>query len=185
MKARRNISQVISIIFLLGILSFVGSAGGGIYHTFSGPDYCEWGIDCSQNHVGNVAYVDILYSGTPEPGIISDVVLFPPFNYYETDGESYIRVFPNEPIDLTGPPRKIPMVTFSTTADLGVLGGPTPFSFVEYETTGAQHSGIIFNVEGDQVIPTLSRWPLIILVFLLLTIGAFALWRRERGPNSP
>lgn len=108
---------------------------------------CAIIVDCDQNHVLCLSRIDILYPGTPEPGIFTDVSIFEPFTYYETDGETYLYIFPSEPINLSGPPRRINVVTFETILDWGMPGGPTPFTFVEYDVTGFKVTGVIYNVE--------------------------------------
>jgi len=105
---------------------------------------------CAEFDVERLSRIDILYPGTPQPGIFTDITLFPTFTSYTTDGETYIHIYPSQPINLTylatTDPGYKQIVTFKTILDWGELGEPTPFTFVEWDSDGTQFSGVIYNV---------------------------------------
>jgi len=144
MKMLQHVYRAIPLTILFAIILAIS-----VRPTYAGAFHyrCAIIVDCDQNHVLCLSRIDILYPGTPEPGIFTDITIFEPFTYYETDGETYLYIFPSEPIDLSGPPRRINVVTFETILDWGMPAGPTPFTFVEYDVTGFKVTGVIYNIE--------------------------------------
>ena len=128
-------------IFLATLLVlYVEPASAYLWHDSA----CNLWLRVPNNGVEVVYRVDILYPGTPQLGIFMNVGLYAPFTYYETDGESYLYIYPSEPVGFS-----TRIVTFETILDWGVLGGPTPFTFVEYDVSGPTCSGVIYNGAGD------------------------------------
>ena len=177
MKAARCGSVILSAVFIAAFATIPADAG--VWHGRT----CNVYIKPTQNvyppDLCCIDRIDILYPGEPEPGVFTDITLFPPFTSYETDGESYLYVFPSEPIATKGDtlPDFMPMTTFSTVLDWGAVGEPSPFTFVEYDTCGNQKSGTIYNIS---LAPTLSRWGLIVLTLLLLLAAAMIPHVRRR-----
>lgn len=175
MKIFRHIHSafVLAIVLAATLAICVNPAFAWVYHL-----KCHYVWDPSQNiRPPVVSRIDILYPGTPAPGIFTDVTIFPPFTHYETDGESYLYVFQSEPVDYTSYQGYVRVVTFSTILDFGMPGEPTPFTFVEYFPDGSQASGTIDNLEAEAV-PTFSQWSLIALGVLLAGALAFMIHRR-------
>jgi len=76
-----------------------------------------------------------------------DVTPLALFTHYETDGQTYLRIYPDESIELPDPPYVIKVVTFKTILDWGLPGEPTPFTYVGYGAHGFQVSGVLYNYE--------------------------------------
>src|SRR3989304_1038241 len=117
MKMLRHVYRAITLAIFLAIFIAIcvrpGSAD--FYH-----DVMACQIICTDQTValgGKLSRVDILYPGTPQQGIFMSVTLFPPFTHYETDGKTYLRIYPDAPIGLSDPPYEIKVVTFKTILD--------------------------------------------------------------------
>jgi hypothetical protein len=143
---------ILSIVLVILLVVHIQSVFGAVIHIYP----CKFAIsknaeipappDCC------ISRVDILYPGTPEPGIFTNVTIFWPFTNYETDGETYIHIYADKPPSLAD----MLVVTFKTILDWGAVGEPTPFTYVEYDAFGVPFkSGTIYNVEavGGIVIP--------------------------------
>lgn len=128
--------------------------------------------------VSCVTRIDMLYQGTPEPGIFSDISLYPPFDSFETDGQSYLSVYASQPLCLPEPPFTIPTARCMTVLDHIAPGNPSPFTFVEHDTSGAQCSGVVYVTASK--VPTLTEWGVIILTIAMLGMVGWKVLRGRR-----
>jgi len=143
---------ILSIVLVILLVVHIQSVFASVEHVYPCKFVINKGAEVSAPPNVCIGRVDILYPGIPEPGIFTDITIFEPFTHYETDGETYIYIYADEPPSLAD----MPVVTFKTILDWGAAGEPTPFTYVEYDAFGVPFkSGIIYNakVVGGIVVP--------------------------------
>jgi hypothetical protein len=132
-----------------------------------------WGNECSalDPPTDNVARVELTYTGTPQPGVFSNIVLFPPFDSFDTDGESYLHVFASTPMPMPCDTCYESFVQFDTVLPLEEPGETSPFDFAEFNDQEGFCSGSA--IRSDRInVPATNVWGQILLA---LAIGGIAL----------
>lgn len=149
------------------------------------PVYLIWGGECSALDPpnDNVATLTITYTGPPQPGVFTDVELFPPFDTYSTDGATYLT------IAATGAPMPLPCptcfehaFTHATSVPLDpTAGAEAPFQFVEYNANGGFCAGTVTAAQAAGI-PAMNAWATLALVGTLLALGAA--WALRASPGE-
>jgi hypothetical protein len=163
---------ILTTAFILLACVLTQSAHAGYFHYMGGY---KNSIVVWRDQV-YMASVDIIYVGSSDPNVFSDVVLFQPSNYYtdfNVPDQSILHIDFVPPINYDPCVPELDITTFTTVVDWGFPGSPSPFTFVEYDPNGQiVGQGSITNVTSDPTdIPVLNYWGVAAIAILLGTIG--------------
>jgi len=155
--------------------------------------YLIWANECSALDPpnDNVARVELTYTGPPQAGVFTDVVLYPPFDSFDTDGETYLTVFASTPMPMPCSTCYSYFVEFATTVPFVAPGAASPFEYVEYNANEGSCSGVAHRSDRIAATPALTGWGVLGLAGALLALGgALVVGRRGRtsrhvAPHSP
>jgi len=142
--------------------------------------YLVWGNECSALPAGSgVTRIELTYTGSPQPGVFTDVRLDPPFDTYATDGLTFLTVFASTPMPMPCDVCHQFVFRFHTTVEPVAPGDPAPFQFAEYDANDGSCSGTVHR-STLVLTPSFNGWGLGLLAASLL--AASALWIRRRAP---
>jgi len=132
-----------------------------------------WGNECSalDPPTDNVASVTLSYTGVPQPGVFSNVTLFPPFDTFSTDGESFLTLSASTPMPMPCDTCYEYFVQFDSVLPLEEPGEASPFDFAEFNSDGGSCSGTAHRSASINV-PATHVWA---QVLMALAIGGIAL----------
>ena len=146
--------------------------------------YLVWGNECSALPAGTgVTQIQLTYTGSPQPGVFTDVRLDPPFDTYSTDGLTTLTVFASTPMPMPCDECHQFVFRFHTSVEDVAPGEAAPFQFAEYEGGGGSCSGVVHR-SSLALAPALGAWGPGLLAASLLAAGALWIGGRARVQRS-
>ena len=144
--------------------------------------YLIWANECSALDPpnDNVARVELTYTGPVQPGVFTDVVLYPPFDSFDTDGETYLTVYASTPMPMPCSTCFSYFVEFATTVPFVAPGEASPFEYVEYNANEGSCSGVAHRSDRLTQTPAVGAWGLMAIAGTLLALGAVCGVSRRR-----